>query len=774
MSPFAPAAKSTPRPVLLQNVASTLTAMIMASGAHAAEQADASSDDSAPTELPRMEIQSQKNREVSSPKFTAPLVDTPQSISVIPKEVFNQQGAASLADVLGNTPGITFLAGEGGHVSGSNSFVMRGFDVSGNIFIDGVRDNGNYGRDIYNLDQVEVVKGPAGDNGRGAASGYINLVTKTPQAGNFGGTTASFGFDEYASIERKRATVDYNQSLDSNLKGAAFRLNALWQDGGVAGRDFAEKNSWGIAPSVAFGLGSPTRITVSYQHDEQFDRPEFGALAGTIDGTSPVFRPEHPVDRSRFYGLVSDYDDVTIDVASLRLEHDLTPTLRVTNFSRYSNTDRQALYTVIGSLDRRPTMGTGEVLELVTTNRQAFAREIETLVNQTNVASQFTTGAVDHSFAGGFEFVRENGRTLRDWTGLGLTGELTKTVDVTTAGLPTTPTFLQGTSPYAPDPYRPVTGFSPTYRFIDDIQIDTFALYVFDTVKLSERWQATGGARLEHYKARYDVLDRTTQITAPFEASDTLITGKLGLVFKPSPVGSVYLSWGVAGQPPGTSNLSNDNGSRSNGAPGTVGQNSPNAKPQKSYNYELGTKWDLLNRRLTTSLAFFRSERTNISVAQDTNGIPTAYGDQMVQGVEAGVSGRITSNWIVFGGFSFLDSENRNSANAVQNGSELNWTPEWSGNFWTTYRLPIGLTIGGGAQYTGTSRVSLNNTSAAELPEHLILNAVVSYEITPRFNLRLNITNLADDHYARAINNNSARAYFGDPRTYLVSAEFKF
>ena len=745
----------------------------MVSGVQGAEVAAAAGDDAA-VGLPELEVQAQKNRAVSSPKFTAPLVDTPQTISVIPKEVFNQQGAANLADVLGNTPGITFLAGEGGHVSGSNSFVMRGFDVSGSIFIDGVRDNGNYGREIYNLDQVEVVKGPAGDNGRGAASGYLNLVTKTPQAENFTHITGSYGFDDYASIDRQRVGFDLNQSLDSAHAGAAFRLNALWQEGGVAGRDFAEKNTWGIAPSLALGLGSPTRVIATYQHDEQRDRPEFGALAGSLADTATAVRPAAPVDRSRFYGLLSDYDDVTIDIASLRVEHDLAPTLRLTNFSRYSTTDRDALYTVLTSVDNRRDLTTGVPLEMVPTNRQAFARQIETLVNQTNIASQFTTGAFDHSFAGGLEFIRENGRTLRDWTGLGTVGNLSKTVDVTTAGVPIAPTLVIGTSPYDPDPARAISGFAPTYRFIDDIRIDTVAVYAFDTVKLSERWQATGGARLEKYQASYDIHDRTTQLSLPFAADDVLVTGKLGLVFKPARPGSVYFSWGVAAQPPGTSNLSNDNGSRNTGTPGTTGQNSPNAKPQESYNYELGTKWDFFNRRLTTSLALFRSERTNVSVATDTNGVPTLYGDQTVQGVEAGVSGRVTSNWIVFGGFSFLDSENSNAANALQNGSELNWTPEWSGNLWTTYRLPSGLTVGGGMQYTGASKVSLNHTSAAELPESWIFNAVVSYEITRNFSVRLNVANVTDERYARAINNNSSRAYFGAPRSYLLSAELRF
>lgn len=730
--------------------------------------------DEATLELPKLSVEEQR-RAVSSPKFTAPLIDTPQTVSVIPKEIFNQQGAASLADVLGNTPGITFLAGEGGHVSGSNSIVMRGFDAQGSIFIDGVRDSGNYGRDIYNLDQVEVVKGPAGDNGRGTAAGYINLSTKSPVSQDFAQVTASYGFDQYESIDRLRATIDVNRSTDDLLKGSAIRVNVLTQDSGVAGRDFAEKKTWGIATSAIAGLGTPTRVILSYQHDEQNDRPEFGTLGGLVDGTATAARPLLPVDRSNFYGLAGDYDDTNLDAASLRIEHDLTPILRVTNLTRYSNTDREAIYTVLGGLDNRPDMNTGQVVELVTTNRQAFFREIESIVNQTNVASQFSTGVFDHSFAGGLELIREKGHTLRDWTGLGTTGEITKTVNVTTAGVPTAPTVVTGTSPYHPNPSRPLAGYAPTYRFIDDIRIDTAALYVFDTIRLSAKWQATGGARLERYKATYDVLDRTTNLIAPFEASDTLLTGKLGLVFKPSPLGSIYVSLGLAAQPPGTSNLSNDNGSRNNGTPGSTGQNSPNADPQESYNYEIGTKWDFLNRKLTTSLAFFRSERTNIAVATDAGtGVPTVYGDQMVQGIEIGLSGRITPDWIIFGGWSYLDSENRNAVNAVQNGSELQWTPEFSGNLWTTYRLPFGLTVGGGTQYTGASKVSLNNTSAAELPGHWILSAVFSYEVNKNLNLRLNVNNVTNELYARSLNNNSNRTYLGEPRSFLLSAEYKF
>lgn len=750
-----------------------LAALAVAGGA----PAHAASTDSPPrTEdgvaLPSVEVQTQRQRAVSSPKFTAPLVDTPQTIAVIPKDVFNQQGAASLADVLGNTPGITFLAGEGGHVSGPNSFAMRGFDMSGNLFIDGVRDSGNYGRDIYNLEQVEVVKGPAGDNGRGNAGGYLNLSTKSPQNQAFGSATASYGFDEYASIERKRATLDVNQPLANG--GTAIRLNALWQDGGVAGRDFAEKNAWGIAPSVGFGLNGPTRLVLAYQHDEQRDLPEFGHLGGIVDGTATSVRPFNSVDRSRFFGLLSDYDDVTIDVASARLEHDLSPTIRLTNFTRFSTTDRDALYTVPASLDQRPDAVTGEQTEIVVANRQAFAREIETLSNQSNIAAQFSTGAVDHAFAGGLELVREDGTTLRDWTGLGVGADLSKPVNVNTSGAPIEPTTVVGTNPYAPNPAREITGYAPTYRFIDRVRVDTAALYAHDTMRFGERWQATGGARLERYKATYDIEDRTTGTVVPFEASDTLLTGKLGLVFKPAPTGSIYASWGNSAQPPGTSSLSNDNGSRNNGTPGSTGQNSPNAKPQRSYNYEIGTKWELFERRLSASVALFRNERSNISVATDPNGVPTAYGDQTVQGIEAGVSGYLTANWMVFGGLTFLDSENRNTVNQTQDGSELNWTPNYSGNLWTTYRLPFGLTLGAGTQYTGEARVSLNQTSTGVLPDYWIVNAMASYAVSADLNIRLNVTNLTDELYARAINNNSNRTYLGAPRSFLLSVDYRF
>ncbi len=220
---------------------------------------------------------------LSSPKFTQPLLDTPQTVVAVPREVFTQQGAFTLSDVLRNSPGITFAAGEGGNVASGDSFFMRGFDASNNIFVDGVRSQGAISRDVFNLEQVEIAKGPAGaDNGRGGSSGYVNLATKQPHLRP--GHSGSFS---YGSADVKRLTADFNQPLatagESGWRShGAFRLNGLWQDGGVPGRDLVHNGSWAIAPSLALGLGTPTRVIVrgSYTGQDNAAHPSVVQLTG--------------------------------------------------------------------------------------------------------------------------------------------------------------------------------------------------------------------------------------------------------------------------------------------------------------------------------------------------------------------------------------------------------------------------------------------------------------------------------------------------------------
>lgn len=212
-----------------------------------------------------------KPTQSSSPKLTQPLLDTPQTITVIKKEVLRDQGATTLTEALRNTPGITFQMGENGNTATGDSVYLRGYDAQGSIFVDGIRDVGSISRDVFNIEQIEVVKGPAGaDIGRGSPTGYINLQSKVPFADNYFGASASVG-----SGSQKRTTADLNRKLNED-GSASFRLNLMAQNSGVVDRDEVKNRGWGIAPSLALGLGTSTRTYLSYLHMNQRNTPDGG------------------------------------------------------------------------------------------------------------------------------------------------------------------------------------------------------------------------------------------------------------------------------------------------------------------------------------------------------------------------------------------------------------------------------------------------------------------------------------------------------------------
>ncbi len=714
---------------------------------------------------------------VSSPKFTSPLIDTPQTITVIPSGVFTQQGAQNLTDVLRNTPGITFNAGENGFVSGTSNFSLRGFDATGSVFVDGVRDSGNYFRDVFNVEQVEVVKGPAGDNGRSSAGGYVNMATKSPLAETFQRGSLSYGGDEFSTSNRGRATVDINQQIN---KGTAVRLNALWQGGSTPGRLVAETGSWGVAPSVAFGLDGGTRATLSYQHVQREDLPDWGVPGALVEGLithNPAAGGE--ANRARFYGHVTDYDDVRSDVALARIDHDISPSLQLSNTTRWSSTEREALYTV-------PT-GYNAAANTATTQRQAYERESGAIANQTNLTAQARTGTLHHAISGGIEYAHETSSANRYPTN-GVLGN-------------------PGPTPIGnPDPTRALTGLVGLVPVqMSDVTIDTIAAYAYDTIQLSTRWQATGGLRLERYDVR---LDSQTAAGAPqgpdgYDRQDTTVSGKVGIVFKPTEAGTLYGEVGSATLPP-ASFLSNPDISREgdNAFPGwEAGQNSATSKVQRSNNYELGTKWSLLNQGLSVGAALFRTERTNVAMAGTVDGVPSTfagYGTQVVQGVELSAAGNVTPAWMVFGGLLVMDTERQHApevdaariaanpgdygTRTTTNGDRLAFAPNITANLWTTYRLPVGLTLGGGVQHVGDSYLGrpddaeriIPNGNAGKMPAYTLVNALATFEVNRNVTLRFNIDNLTNEFYAASANWNGSRITLGPARAYMLSTDVRF
>ncbi|MDZ4303732.1 MAG: TonB-dependent siderophore receptor [Pseudomonas sp.] len=731
----------------------------------------------APVELGSVTVKGQQDTgykvdKASSPKQTAPLLDTPQTFSVIPEALFKEQGARNLTDVLSNTPGISFNAGENGFSSGTNNFSLRGFDTSGSIFIDGARDNGSYTRDVFNVESVEVAKGPAADNGRGGAGGYINLVTKTPTLEEFIGGGISYAFDQYDSEARKRMTLDTNQVINETT---AARLNLLLEDSGVAGREHAENNSWGIAPSVAFGLGTDTRAIFAYEHVQMNDRPDWGVSGASVKGlkgNTPYDPALSSVDRDTFYGLKSDYDDTTSDAFLARVEHDLSTGMTLSNQTRWARVDRDARYTV--PFQYRAAQGD------LLTDTQFYDRVNTSLSNQTNLSAQFATGSLQHNLATGLELTHEKseGRTY---------AEVRPQVAV---------------DPFNPDWQRTgPTAKRGQLRDLNEVTVDTVALYVYDTIELNKQWQVTGGLRLENYQV--DISSKTVA-GAPvgpdgYDDTEFTVAGKLGLVYKPVKYGSIYAAYGRSVQPAG-SFLSGSDISRVNGQsmPGLV----QGADPVKADNYELGTKWDFFDKRLSTAAALFYTEKrvpiTGRDVGQPAPATLKGYGKQIVKGLELSATGQITTDWNVFAGIVFMDSERKHSAYLDEvrkradagdygtvvrtSGDELAFTPRVSGSLWTTYRLPVGVTIGAGAKHVGSSYLGrpddaeriIPNGAVGKLPSYTTFNAMASYAVNPNLDVRVNLDNLTDEEYAVSTNWNGRRAMLGDPRTLTLSTDFRF
>ena len=711
----------------------------------------------------------------SSSKQTAPLLNTPQTVTVVPGTIIQERQATTLTDVLRNTPGISFNAGENGFGTGAANFQLRGFDSSANIFVDGARDSGVYTRDMFNVDRIEVFKGPAADNGRGGAGGYINIVSKTPQLENFARAEVGIGWDGYDSEVRRRATFDVNQRFGTT----AVRLNGMVEDSGVAGRELAEAKAWGFAPTIAFGLGTDTRAIFSYYHLDRNDRPDWGVPAAMIKGTINYNPLATAGSRDSFYGLRSDKDRATVDAVTARFEHDLAPGITVSNQTRWSRVDRYAAFTMPGAFTAPDT---------VATSRNYYDRLGTNLTNQTELTAKFWAFGFKHSLGAGVEFSREDSDANRYANNL-LSGSL--------------PTSLVN-----PNPDRAIFG-PPTLSQTNGIKIDTAAAYVYDTIDLTRQLQLTGGLRVERYSINIASKTAAGASAGIFDGYDndfTTLSGKVGLVYKPVKEGSLYASFGTSGMPPAGVLMSSPDISRvDDGAfPGLV----LGADPQRLYNYEIGVKWNFFDGRLTTSAALFRTEKHRVAYSATAANVGAGeaaaignpiYGKQIVEGLELAVAGNLTERWKLFGGLALIDSERKHGAavdrtqtatdytvNGVvvttTNGQELAFTPRFTANLWSTYKVTDAFTVGAGFQYVGESWAGrpddatriIANGRFGKLPDYFVVNAMASYDLTQNITLRLNVDNVFDEFYATSMNWPGVRAALGPPRTYWLSASFKY
>lgn len=673
--------------------------------------APAMAADDKPQELPKISVGSSENSVktdvASSPKYTQPLLDTPQTITVIPATVIRDRAATTLRDVLRNSPGITFQAGEGGALPGDQNFSMRGSSARNSLFIDGVRDVGSYTRDSFNLQQVEVIKGPTGTMaGRSATTGAINQVTKAPQPEDAQEYSLGYGSDAY-----KRVTSDLNLGLGDSM---AFRVNAMYHDAEVSNRDVVENKRWGIAPSFALGLGTATRFTASALYVDEDNVPDYGLPWGTLTQDSVsyptgAYEATPPVDQSNFYGLKNyDYEDIETKSGTLQLEHDFSESFTARNVLRYLDSERSSAIT-----SPRPP------------NRQLQRRDMETenITNLTDVTLEFATGAVRHSLVTGLELTRETTNSRNSSN---------------TLNQP------QITDFYAPDPNLAPLGPMPANTGNpSETEIKNIAVYVVDTLELSEQWAITAGLRRDDVDVDYQLLTLATGVTERLSRSDDEVTYQAAVTFKPVTHGTLYVAYGTGFDP------TVDAGTGGSGLSSLPTQaNNANLPPEESSNIEVGTKWELLDRRLALNAAAFRTEKTNLRTRNFNSDPFILSGEQIIEGVELSASGMLTSAWSAFAGASWLDTEYKLSANALEQGQELPLVPDLSANAWTTYVLPFRVTVGLGVQYTD-DMVRGRNATLGELvvDSSVLFDAMASYDMNDKLSLRLNVLNLADEDY---------------------------
>lgn len=709
--------------------ASSAASMLVAAPAVAADVAAdeavvTAADQQQPANLGTIDVHGQvQKREPESPEYVAPLLDTPRAVTIIPEQIITQTAATSLEDLLRTSPGITFGAGEGGQPLAERPFI-RGQSSANNIFVDGVRDTGGQSREVFNLEQVEVIKGPDSVySGRGSGGGSINLGSKAPRLTDFVNVGAAAGTDDYY-----RATIDGNWRFNETT---AFRLNLLATEGDVPNRNAVDFEKYGLAMAFATGLGTDTTATLSYYRLRSDSMPDYGIpLDRKLNNNWAIQTTDSRilnVPYDTFYGLKArDYLRNEVDSVTLKLEHRFSDNLAIRNTTRYSETLNDYVVTNPGDGGTAVQIGGEWWMKRGLKSRW---NPTDTLANVTDLYGAFQTGAIKHSFDIGLELSTEENRNA-------------SYAVTTTSGTacPAPLTGLDCTKVYDPNPNDPWTG-TIARNAVTENTTDTVAVYALDSIAFGEKWLLNLGLRYDDYSVE-------SPTSTPSEASWDFVNYQIGLVYKPTANTSVYASYATSSTPPTIS------GGDQNGAPsnGSGNLNGDVLDPEDTESYELGAKANLFGERLSLSGALFQTTRKNAQILVE-DGVYEQAGETEVKGVELGVSGNITSAWTVFGGYTYMDSELvRGAYNNVNVGDPLANTPKNSFSLFTTYRVLRPLTVGGGLYYVddrfgGNQGGAGGGSASVYAPSYTRLDLFAAYDLTDRASLQLNVQNATDEEY---------------------------
>ncbi len=677
------------------------SSLIGAAAAHADTTANPASSADPDTSL--QEVTVTGVRPLVQDKLPENLQNIPQTVTVVPEEVIEQQSDTRLEQALQNVPGITLNAGEG--AARGDTVNIRGFSAFNDFFLDGIRDAAVYTRDSFDLQSVEVLKGPSAVLfGRGSTGGAINQVSKAPLLAPLDVFTSDFGTNDLF-----RGTADVNVPFAAD---DAFRVNAMGESSSVADRDFVENRRWGLAPAISFGIGAQDTLTLAYLHQQEDDRPDTGIPF--VDG-----RPA-PVPIGTDYGLATDRTTSNVDIATALYKHDFTSSVSIANTLRYAHYDFDYRFDApnFGSVadgGQGPPVP-GVPLDDILVGRDApDSSGIQTNIDdQLDLSARFNTGFVTHDFVGGVEYSRQTSDL----------GRYVNPFNTNNNWVPETPLL-------GPNPFEALPGIQPLSSY-QDTTAYVYSAYATDTIGFTPYLDLLAGARYDEFSADYDQLSVPSDALLHLSHVDRLGSPRAALEFKPTPTQTYYVFYGTSFDPSAEAL--------------TLTTKTADLGPVKAETYEAGAKNTLLDGGLILSGAVFQTTVDNAQTNDPENpNITLLEGNQRVDGLELGATGHITRQWEITAGYTYLDGRTIASGTPAYVGKALPNVARDEIDLWTEYRISRHWEFGFGGNWF-THRYG-DSGEQAYIPGYTVANAMVSYRPTEDLTLQLNGFNLLNKYY---------------------------
>ena len=632
--------------------------------------------------------------------------DIPQSVTVFTEKLMNDRNQDDFREVLRTTAGVTFQSGE----TGEEDVRMRGFSLglAGDIYVDGMKDAPLIERDTFNNDRIEVLKGSASMLfGKGSTGGVVNQVNKYPLLIDQHEASYTFGTGQF-----HRATGDFNFKTGEN---AAFRLNAMVQEYDNYG---AKQDKRGIAPTFAWGIGTRDEFSIGLYYLESKGRPLYNHPWRVVDG-----KINTPLDARNYYGLASDHNDTSSQYVTLGHIHRFNDNGELATRLRYGKYERDLLASTIGFQNGAITLDQINGNTALTRGSKGRMGESEVLQVQSDYNNTFNWGGRKHAVLAGVDYYDDDAKRNQNYAN--------------TSPRPNTTVGSPNDGAWVADGRAPVQWNTFTSR--------NLGVYFQDTVSLNDTLKLVGGLRYDNFRASY----KNATGALSNSRSDSLVSPRVGLLFQPTELSSYYVSYGTS------YNTSGD--TYQFGNPGNTTSRTANTDPEKSRNFEIGSKFELFERRALLGVAAFYSQKYN---ERNTDPDTAAQqellsGKRHATGMEFNLAGRLTPKWELFANHTWIPSAKIDHSNVVvpangggaqAQGDRPGLTPKHSGSVWTTYAVTSKVRVGAGVTYRG--KQNPEGSRAVYASGFAVMDAMVEYAFDDKTTLKLNVNNLFDRTYA--------------------------